>query len=78
MKGWLLVYDRRAGRLMRSEEFASAKLALTRRFEVEREVGPDVEVISFEADNLDDLKSTHGRYFFSGRELLDQLAATAS
>jgi len=71
MASWILIYDRRAGHLVRHERFDDGGAALVRRFELEREVPPDTEVVVLDGESLEDLRSTHARYFLSFQELAD-------
>jgi hypothetical protein len=68
---FLLVYDRAAGQLMRQQEFAISAEAMMARFRAEAEFKgrPEVEIVALAAESEDDLKRTHGRYFFSLVEL---------
>jgi hypothetical protein len=70
---FLVVYDRTAGELMRLEQYESAGLAMQARFraEAEHRGHKNVEVVALSAASEDDLKRTHGRYFFG----LDELAS---
>jgi hypothetical protein len=69
MQYFVLVYNRRTGDL-RHEVFDESRSALRRRFELERtRTDPDVEIASFGAASLDDLRKTHSRYFQSVGEL---------
>lgn len=77
MRYYLLVYDRRAGRLLRDVvEFSGDEIhaALAERFRIEREdfPGQDVEIAVLGADSRKQLEATHARYF----KTLEQLAAS--
>ena len=71
MNQYLLIYDRRAGKIIRHRRFDAAGTALSARFEAEREFRqqPDVEVVVLGADSWDALQHTHARYFNSVQEL---------
>lgn len=71
MNHYLLIYDRRAGKIIRHRRFDVAGTALSARFEAEREFReqPDIEVVVLGADSWDALKQTHARYFYSVQEL---------
>jgi hypothetical protein len=71
---FLLIYDRAAGRLMRQQRFDTSADAMRARFGAEAEfrAHPDVEVVALSAASEEDLKRTHGRYFFSLTELANR------
>ncbi len=74
MSYFLLVYDRRDGRLIREPAVfadADAGLALKARFEMEDEqrAHPNIEVVLLGSDSLETLRSTHARYFKSLRQI---------
>jgi hypothetical protein len=68
---YLLIYDRRAGRIVRRRQFHDPGLALAARFEAEREFrdDPDVEIVVLGAESLAALGQTHARYFKGVQEL---------
>jgi hypothetical protein len=68
---YLLIYDRRAGNIVRHRQYDDGQVALDARFEAEREFRgqPDIEVVVLGADSWDALKRTHGRYFYTVGEL---------
>lgn len=73
MKLFLLVYDRKTGKLLQQREYrgddrAQALLDRTAR-EMEEREKPDIEVVLLAADSLDALMRTHSRYFKSREEL---------
>ena len=70
---YLLIYNRRAGEIIRHRSFGSTDTALAARFEAEREFrnDPDVEIVVLGADSWDALKLTHSRYFKRVQELAD-------
>jgi hypothetical protein len=75
---FLLVYDRRAGKLLLLREFGEEQreLATSERLGAERQFGSDREVVLLEAKSVEDLHKTHARYF--GQSELRNLASTAS
>jgi hypothetical protein len=70
---YLVIYDRRAGEIIRHRGFRTPAPALAARFDAEREFRdePNVEVVVLGADSWDALKVTHSRYFKGVRELAD-------
>ncbi|HWL35446.1 MAG TPA: hypothetical protein VNQ77_04570 [Frankiaceae bacterium] len=72
MQHFLLVYDRRAGKILREDVFDDGKVALTERFRVERlhRGDPNIEVVVLGAASRQALYRTHARYFLTLRELL--------
>ena len=76
MKSFLLVYDRKAGKLLLDEEFAidARDEALRKRFELEEQhrTDPNIEVVVLNAESREVLEHTHGRYFKTLRELIEQ------
>lgn len=72
---YLVIYDRRAGKIIRHQRFQASKTALAARFEAERELRdePDVEIVVLGADSWEALRRTHSRYF----ERVHELAETA-
>ena len=65
LKHYLLVYDRRAGRVLSQREFPSQAAAMHARFESERlhRGNADIEIVVLGASSSQDLKRTHARYF---------------
>ena len=66
MKYFLLVYDKRRGKILEQREYpvAAASTALADRNTSLHEFrGRDVEVVLLGARSIEDLKKTHGRYF---------------
>lgn len=67
MKYFLLVYDRRNGRLVDQREYASVERAraVSERHTTLREYAdfPEIEVVLLAADSVESLKRTHRRYF---------------
>ena len=74
---FLLIYDRRAGKLLRQEEFTTSAEALEARFAAEDEYGihQNVEIVAISAASQDELRKSHGRYFLTSEELGERLAA---
>jgi hypothetical protein len=72
MAHFLLVYDRRQGRLLREERFDDASAALDERFRAEKahRGDQDIEVVVLGADTSADLRRTHARYFMSLGDLV--------
>lgn len=83
MRHYLVVYNRRRGRIIRHNAYRTAELALTARFDAEREFRdePDVEIVVLGAESWDALRRTHSRYFKGVQELaesaLERQARTA-
>lgn len=75
MQHHLLIYNRRAGEIVRRQQFQMPGTALTARFEAEREFRhePDIEIVVLSADSWEALRQTHSRYF----ERLQELAESA-
>jgi hypothetical protein len=68
---YLVIYNRRAGEIVRHGRFEIASDALGARFEAEHEFcdEPDVEVVVLGAESWDALYRTHSRYFKGVQEL---------
>jgi hypothetical protein len=68
---FLLIYDRRAGRLLRQTQFETDAEALAARFAAEAEYGtrPDIEILAISAASEAELRRSHGRYFHTSEEL---------
>ncbi len=68
MRHFLIIYDRRKGRILELHEYGpeEAAKASADRFERERVERADanIEVVLLGADSLDQVKATHSRYFF--------------
>lgn len=75
MAHYLLVYDRAAGRLIRTKRFHGRSEALQARFKAEGEFRgkPEIEIVVLSAKNKRDLLRTHGRYFLGLEQLVDRL-----
>jgi hypothetical protein len=70
---YLVIYNRRAGKIVRRQWFQAPDTALAARFEAEREFlgEPDVEIVVLGADSWEALMQTHSRYFESVQELAE-------
>jgi hypothetical protein len=68
---YLVIYNRRAGVIIRRRQFQTADTALAARFEAEREFReePDIEIVVLGAASWDALEQTHSRYFKGVQEL---------
>jgi hypothetical protein len=68
---FLLVFDRREGRVLSKQEFDVRSAAMAGRFEAERlhRDNPDIEVVVLGAQSADALKQTHARYFQDSRRM---------
>jgi hypothetical protein len=80
---FLLEYSRSKGRIVGNvEEFDEADRAiatakrLARELELHREGVIDHEVVLLEAQTLETLRHTHGRYFFTAEELFQRLMSS--
>jgi hypothetical protein len=84
MRHYLVIYNRRAGKIIRHRRYLKPDQALTARFEAEREHhdDPDIEVVVLSAASWAAVQRTHSRYFKNERELaessLERQARTAS
>jgi hypothetical protein len=64
MKLFVLTYDRRRRRLVRTDEFDPGDYGAANRLLSETEMlDPDLEIVLLEATSIDELKRTHRRYF---------------
>ena len=72
MRHYLVIYNRRAGEIVRHRRFSAAG-ALAARFAAEREFRdePDIEIVVLGADSWDALKRTHSRYFKRVQDLAE-------
>lgn len=81
MKYFLLVYERSSGRLLELRTYAEdeRERAQQERFalELKERERPDIEVIVLGAESLEALRKTHGRYFKTMKELLQEYKRTA-
>jgi len=68
---FLLVFDRREGRVLSQQEFDTRSAAMAGRFEAERlhKGNPDIEVVVLGAQSVAELKRTHARYFQDSRRM---------
>lgn len=73
MRNYLVIYNRREGRIVRHQSFLKPQQALDARFEAERQYRdePDIEVVVLGAESWDSLARTHSRYFKGVRELAE-------
>jgi hypothetical protein len=74
---YLLIYDRRQGKVIRRLEYSRADVALDARFDAEREFSgrPEIEVVVLGADSWEALARTHSRYFKGVHELAETALA---
>jgi hypothetical protein len=65
VRHFLVIYDRREGRILRRGDYAGATGALEARFAAEREFQgqPDIEVVVLGGDSWQSVERTHSRYF---------------
>ncbi len=77
MQHFLVVFDRRQGRVLREEPFDDANEALKERFRTEKlnRSNADIEVVVLSAESPEALRRTHARYFMSLSELVDRVEA---
>lgn len=70
---YLVVYDRRRGKIIQNHAYRRSDEALKARFEAERKHSrePDVEVVVLSAKSRAALLRTHGRYFKDVQELAE-------
>jgi hypothetical protein len=74
VKYFLLVYDRRRGKLLEEREFADSTIALRARFALERETdNKDIEIVVLGAESAAVIRQTHARYFQTISELAANL-----
>lgn len=77
MKHFLLIYERSTGRLLEQRTYAEGEEVRAQKDRFARELQererPDIEVVLLGAESLDALKKTHGRYFKTMRELLEEM-----
>ncbi len=71
MHHYLVIYNRREGKIIRHKGYRGSELALKARFAAEREFNgqPDIEIVVLGAENWDSLRRTHSRYFKGVQEL---------
>lgn len=77
MHHYLVVYDRRLGKILEHASYRDSSQALAARFDAERghRGEQDIEVVVLSAGSWDELAHTHARYFKGPQELA---AATLS
>jgi hypothetical protein len=65
MQHFLLVYNRREGRILRRGAFPGSAGALQARFAAEREFHgqPDIEIVVLGGESWQAVERTHSRYF---------------
>jgi len=75
MHHYLVIYNRREGRIVRGQDYETADIALKARFTAEREFSgqSDIEIVVLGGESWESLHRTHGRYF----EGVQELAAAA-
>ncbi len=80
MQHYLLIYNRRAGKIIRHRRFQAPGTALAARFEAEGEFReePDVEIVVLGADSWEALRQTHARYFERVQELAESALERAA
>ena len=73
MKHYLVVYNRREGRIIRRGDYPRVDNALQARFAAEREFreDPDIEVVVLGAESWEALRHTHARYFQDVQQLAE-------
>jgi hypothetical protein len=73
MQHYLVIYNRREGKIIRRNQFPRSGKALAARFEAEREFAddPDIEIVVLGADSWDALQRTHSRYFKPVQQLAE-------
>jgi hypothetical protein len=75
MRHYLLIYDRRAGKITRHRRYLNPGDALTARFEAEREHqnNPDIEVVVLSAESWTTVQRTHSRYFKNEQKIAESV-----
>jgi hypothetical protein len=70
---YLVVYDRRRGKIIRHGSYDDSGRALAARFSAEREYRgqPEIEVVVLSAESWEALAHTHARYFKGAQELAE-------
>jgi hypothetical protein len=73
VRHYLVIYDRRAGKIIRHRRYLKPDQALTARFGAEREHRdePDIEVVVLSAESWAAVQQTHSRYFKNEQELAE-------
>lgn len=78
MNSYVLVYERGTGALQHEEFGPGLRTeAFARRSALQRQVGPGTEVVVLDGESLDDLRTTHRRYFEDVHQLATRLAGSA-
>lgn len=77
MNSYVLVYERSTGKL-EHEEFGPGRSveAFARRSVLQRRVDAGTEVVVLDGESLDDLSTTHRRYFEDVHQLVARMAAS--
>lgn len=77
MSSYVLIYERSTG-MLQHEEFGPGRRAeaFARRSVLQRRVGPGTEVVVLDGESLDDLRTTHRRYFEDVQQLAARLAGS--
>lgn len=75
---FLIDYDRQAGRIVTMTEFKDSEKAAAQASRLELELRlhrekVDREIVLLEAEDEAAIRQSHGRYFYTVRELLDRL-----
>jgi hypothetical protein len=84
MRHFLLVYNRREGRVLRRKAYRGATGALEARFAAEREFKgqSDIEIVVLGGESWQAVERTHSRYFSPVQDLakvgLERLAVASS
>jgi hypothetical protein len=70
---YLVVYDRRKGKILRHASYLDSSRALSARFDAEREFRgqSDIEVVVLSAESWESLTHTHARYFKAPYQLAE-------
>jgi hypothetical protein len=73
IRHYLVIYNRRRGKIIRHRRYLEPDQALTARFEAEREYtdDPDIEVVVLSAESWTAVQQTHSRYFKNEQELAE-------
>ncbi len=73
MQQYLIIYNRREGRIIRHRHFLGSTSALKARFaaEVEFSNDSDVEIVVLGAESWEAVQNTHSRYFKPVQELAE-------
>jgi hypothetical protein len=76
---FLIVFDRRQGRVLREEPYDDHRDALDERFRIEKQHkgDPDIEVVVLSAASAEALRHTHARYFMTLSEIARQEPPTS-